>query len=366
MFQVKCVYYLYIIQDINIIVYYDLHLSHSKDWITVPTMRSTSFFLTGVLSFLLLPFSSFAQGVAAPSSSSSASVHASQQIVINQQSGVEVRGDFQVGPTRFVLEMNPGEERSVELSVTSREGEPRSYDISVEDFAVSSEDNDNIQFYGKGDGPFSAKSWVTPVASSFTLRHGERATIPVRVSVPANAAVGDHYSVVLFERTIKDTTKGGFNMVPRVGALLLITVKGDVIHQGTLQMFRSASFLYWALPARFRVQYKNSGTVHMVPTGHIEMKNIFGITVDDIPVRDWYVLRNSTRRREVLWQPHFALGRYSATLSLNADGQEVTTPLTVQFWVIPTLPVLLSLLAIFGVSFLVQMFFGRYELKKKS
>lgn len=289
----------------------------------------------------------------------------SQQITINQQSDVEVRGDFQVGPTRYVLEMNPGEERSVELSVMSREGEQRSYAIFIEDFSVISQDNDELQFYGKGTGPFSAKPWVTPAGSTFTLQHGERATIPVRVSVPKNAAVGDHYSVAFFEREDNDLSKGGFAMVPRVGALLLITVKGDVVRQGTLQKFTSASPLYWALPAQFVIQYKNSGTVHMVPTGMIEIRNLFGITVDEIPVRDWYVLRNSTRRRHVLWQPHFALGYYTATLNINAQGQDVATPLIVKFWVIPTIPVLLSLLVIFAVSFLVQMFFGRFELKRK-
>ncbi len=323
-------------------------------------MRSTShLLLTGSLPLLLLFSTPIA--LAAPISNGSQN----QQIVVNQQSGVEVREDFQVGPTRFVLEMNPGEVRSVDVAVTSREGEPHSYDIMVEDFAISDDGTDNIQFYAGGSGPFSARSWITPAATTFVLRHGERATIPVRVSVPLNAAVGDHYSVVLFERSVRDDTKGGFNLVPRVGVLLLITVKGDVVRQGTLQMFASRSPLYWALPAEFMVQYKNTGTVHMVPTGNIEIRNVFGIGVDEIPVKDWYVLRSSTRRRVILWQPHFALGYYSATLNINADGQEVSTPLTVRFWVIPTLPVLLSLLAIFVVSFFVQIFFSRFELRRK-
>jgi hypothetical protein len=311
--------------------------------------------LTGVL----LPLAVFAQ------SSSSLTTTPFAHVAISQQSGVEVRGDFQVGPTRFVLEMDPGETRTLEIQLTSREGEPRTYSLEVEDFSVTNDGTDNIQFYGNGSGPFSAKSWIETAMQNIGLKHGERAFIPVRVTVPKNASVGDHYSVVLFERHPTGEVKGGFNLIARIGALLLITVKGDLIRQGDMQLFRVKKRVYWSLPAQFDIQYRNTGTVHLTPVGHIEIKNIFGIPVDDIAVKDWYVLRNSIRKRDMIWQPKFALGYYSATLTLSSPGQESDIVKTVSFWIIPALPVLLGLLAIFIVSFLVQAFFSRFELKKK-
>jgi hypothetical protein len=193
---------------------------------------------------------------------------------ISQQTGVEVHGDFQVGPTRFVLEMNPGEEKVIEVQLTSREGEPRNFTLSVEDFSVSDDGQDNIQFYGNGSGPFSAKSWVTPVVSNISLRHAERATIPVHVVIPKNAAVGDHYSVVLFQRDPKDTGASGLSMIARVGALFLITVKGDVVRQATLQQFLVAKPVFWSLPASFSMQYRNTGTVHVTPRGHMKFHSV--------------------------------------------------------------------------------------------
>ena len=298
---------------------------------------------------------------------SSSSSSAPSTIQISQQSGVEVRGDFQVGPTRFVLEMDPGETRTVEVQVTSREGEPRSYSIGIEDFAVTDDGTDNIQFYGNGTGPFSARSWITPAVVDFRLKHGERAFIPVTISIPKDASVGDHYSVVLFQRDPKlgEELKGGFNLVARIGALLLITVKGDIVKQGSMESFTVSRSLYWSIPARFAIVYKNTGTVHLTPSGHIEIANIFGIPVDDIGVKDWYVLRNSVRRRDIQWQPKFALGYYTATLHLTSAGQSDETIQTQTFWIIPALPVLLALLAIFFVSFLVQAFFSRFEIKKR-
>jgi hypothetical protein len=261
--------------------------------------------------------------------------------------------------------MDPGEERTVEVGLMSREGETRMYALTTEDFSISDDGFDNVVFYGAGNGPFSAHSWLSPLVNVITLNHRERATIPVKVSVPKNASVGDHYAVVLFQRNPKGTEGSGFQMVSRIGALFLITVKGDVIREGALQQFLTEDRIYWSLPTRFIVQYRNSGTVHIQPAAHIEIKNIFGITVDDIQLKDWYVLRNSTRRREIMWQPKFALGYYTATLSVKGVGNAADAQETVSFWVIPALPVLLALLAIFAVSFFVQVFFSRFELKRK-
>lgn len=283
---------------------------------------------------------------------------------INQEQNVEVRGDFILSPTRIVMQLDPGEEQIVDVQILSREGEKRSYTVAVEDFSVSDDGSDNIQFYGGADGPFSARSWVTPAVSSLTIEHGQRAFFSVKVAVPKNASVGDHYSVVLFQRQPDATKPGGVSMISRIGTLFLITVKGDVIRQGALQQFLVQRHLNWALPVRFGMRYRNTGTVHLVPQGHIEISNIFGVTVDDIPVKDWYVLRNSTRLREITWQPKFAFGYYQAKLFLTAAGQQPVET-QVSFWVIPAIPTALIVIAIFAISFLVQAFFSRFELKRK-
>ncbi|MDD5054920.1 MAG: hypothetical protein PHZ00_01485 [Candidatus Peribacteraceae bacterium] len=302
--------------------------------------------------------------VAAQAVTPSPDVPAPPLVRINQEQDVEVRGDFILSPTRIVMELDPGEEETVELQIISREGIQRSFDVTVEDFSITDDGTDNIQFYAGSDGPFSARSWVTPAVPAVTIEHGQRAFFTVKVSVPKNASVGDHYSVVLFQRQPGEDERGGVSMVSRVGALFLITVKGDVVREGSLQQFLVQRRLNWALPVGFALQYRNTGTVHVVPQGHMEIRNIFGVVVDDIAVKDWYVLRDSTRRREIVWQPKFAFGYYNANLILTAAGQQQAVS-PVSFWVIPAIPTALILIAIFAVSFLVQAFFSRFELKKK-
>lgn len=286
---------------------------------------------------------------------------------VNQESGVAVMGDFQISPTRFVIEMDPGDEQTVQISLINRGGEPYSYSFHTEDFSANGEVSEDIQLFGKVDGPFSARSWIYTPTSSVRLDHGERTTIPVRVTAPRNAAVGDHYTAFLIQRDPVDAGQGqGFSVISQVGALLLITIRGNPERTGHLESFGSQLPVYWWLPSTLKMQYRNDGNVHLVPRGSVVIRNIFGVVVDEIPIKDWYVLRNSVRKRTILWQPKFALGYYSATLTVQSEANPQPETMSSSFWIIPIVPVLIALIAIFAVSCGVQSFMSRFEIRKKA
>ncbi len=280
------------------------------------------------------------------------------------QTDIYFGDDFQLGPTRHVLSLAPGEEKRLEIQLTNRERTESSYTLLTEDF-TSGDARNPIALFSRALGPFSARSWVTLPSRSVRLKSAERAYLPVTVRVPANASAGDHYTAVVIQRDLPSEVPSGFNVVSRVASLLLITVEGDVVRDGSLQGLTSARGVYWSLPATFTAEYRNTGTVHLVPTGAVRIKNLFRAVVDEIPVRDWYVLRESSRLREIQWQPTFALGYYTATLSVTRGEGAPAEEQTVSFWVLPLLPVALVLLVIFLASFLVQVFFSRFEIRKK-
>ncbi len=319
--------------------------------------RTFRFFVaSGIITSLLLPSFALAQEGIASSIAPSA-------VPVSQEGGIPVRNDFQVSPTRFTMELEPGEEQTVQISLLSRSDDEYTYSITAEDFGADEEED--IRLFGGQDGPFSARRWAKTPITSLKLSHGEHATIPVTVTVPANAAAGDHYVAVLFQRDPKEGPQAGFNIIARVGVLFLITVKGPAVKKGHLETFKSLLPVYWWLPAEFSLQYRNEGTVHLVPQGSVQIKNIFGITVDDIPVRDWYVLRASARNRLITWKPHFALGYYKATVKVKTEANPESEEISVAFWVVPVIPVSIGLIAIFLVSFIVQMFFSRFEIRTK-
>lgn len=287
---------------------------------------------------------------------------ASAGVQINAEDSVPVRGDFQLGPTRFHLTLAPGEEQTVTLQILSRMGAPATYRLTSEDFGPGEDPLDPTHLYGTDDGPFAARTWLTPGAPSVLLQHGERAFVTIRVRVPRDAEPGDHYAALLVER--EPEGDAGFNVVSRVGTLFLLTVKGSVVRQGAVTDLLSRHSLYWASPIVLRLTAQNEGTVHMIPDGSVIIHNMFGLPVAELPVERWIVLRDSTRAVDLPWEPAFALGRYTASTHLRLFGQE-SAMLETSFWVIPVLPLLFVALIVFVVSFLVQYFFARFEVRRR-
>lgn len=317
------------------------------------TLQSAAALL--VVQSMFLPVQAWAQ-TAAPVRS----------VQVVPQPNTDVRNDFLLGPTRFELTLAPGEERTIEVELTSRMGRSASFTLEKEDFSPSENENEQTRLYGTQKGPYSAKDWITPLVGNITIVHGERAYIPVTVSVPANADPGDHYAALLAKRdVVAGEVNGGIAVVSRVGALFLITVDGAVERKGALESFTTPKNFYSDTIVPFTLRAKNSGTVRMYPEGEVRIRNILGVTVDRIPVKNWIVLRNSSRSQELKWSPRFALGLYTAETHISVFGEKGPL-LSVSFWVVPVLPVLLILIAIFLVSFLVQYFFAHFEVRKKS
>lgn len=285
---------------------------------------------------------------------------------VNLQNDMPAVGDFTVGPARVLLTIPPGEERTVELQITNREGRLAAFDLSTEDFVADPEREGTPTFFAEDtEGPFPARAWLTPEADRFELEHGERAFVNVTIRVPEDAEAGDHQAALIVTRDVESQPIGGFTIVSRVAALFIITVEGDVVQEGYVDRLESRRYLNWFFPVFLRLSARNMGTVHMIPTGSIQIRNIFGITVDEIPVKNWVILRESSRNRDFEWHPRFALGYYRAVTDLKAFGERQLEPVSTGFWVIPLLPLLIILFLIFLVSFIVQYFFSRFEIRRK-
>ncbi|MBU2213892.1 hypothetical protein KJ996_04635 [Patescibacteria group bacterium] len=289
---------------------------------------------------------------------------------VNQQNNMQDLGNFSVGPTSFTLHMNPGEERTLQVQLTNREGELSGYRLLTEDFDADDSLGGAPRFHGvRSSGPYPARDWIEPEIKEVALRHGERAFISIKVRVPEDSEPGDHQAALIVEKyQLKKDLTGGFNIIPRVAALFIITVRGEVVADGQLTNLSTERFVNWAYPVNFTLEAINNGTIHIQTTGNIVISNIFGITVDEIPIREWYVLRNSLRTRHLSWNPKFALGYYNATTDLQLvtfAGGLAPEQLSTSFWVIPIFVILIAIFAIFLVSYLVQIFFSNFELRRK-
>lgn len=275
---------------------------------------------------------------------SGASYAAAQSEITLENVGAGDYGDFVVGPGKVELPLNPGETRVVEMTVTNRMREPRVFEIEVEDAAGSRDISRPIVLLGDDEGPYTLKDYISVPEWSFTLQAGQRARIPVTISIPGDAEPGGRYGSVLVTTTTlpEDTTLSSnarptSAIVSRIGTLFFITTPGIVELDGKLEQFSTTPerMLYNSGPINFSILFDNSGSIHLNPYGSISITNMLGEEVGFVELDPWYALPQSLRYREVEWGREFLFGRYTATLELNRGYNDIIDTDKITFWVLP-------------------------------
>ncbi|MFA5021735.1 MAG: hypothetical protein WC508_01470, partial [Patescibacteria group bacterium] len=144
----------------------------------------------------------------------------------------------------------------------------------------------------------------------------------------------------------------------KVGTLVLLKVNGDLKESGQVLEFKTQpqNNYFFGLPINFLVRFSNTGNIHLIPEGKIELKNWFG-QIETFYLNEGKnnVLPNSTRRFEIVWGKnfegnfwqnfwsglnqdfrHLAFGKYTANLELNyGTEQKQTIQKQFSFWIIP-------------------------------
>lgn len=281
-------------------------------------------------------------------------------------------GDFVVGPGREEIELRPGESTVLEITVTNRISDDRMFNLEVEDITGSADGSSSVSLTGERKGPYSIADYISFPEESFVLGLGERARIPVTITVPPNADPGGYYGSVLVS-TVRDPGSSDSAaprspIIARVGSLVFLTVAGDIERVGqTLEVSTiGGKWWYESGPVDMGVLYENKGSVHLNPYGEISIKNMFGEEVGFVELKPWFVLPSSLRVREVTWDREFLLGRYTVTARINRGYDNVIDEVTTSFWVLPWKVVGATFVVLFIVIFSIRAFFRTFEFKKKT
>ena len=283
------------------------------------------------------------------------------------------RGDFVVGPGKIELEVKPGETVVKEITITNRISDDRTFELFVEDVA-GTQDGSSVQLLGQNRGPYTLKDYISFPGNTLTLDLGERARIPVSISIPADAEPGGRYGSVLVTTVQDDGSEGAEGepatrspIIARLGILFFITVPGAVLRDGeTLELaLIGRPWWYEKGPITFGISYENRGSVHLNPYGELRITNMFGEEVGFQELEPWFVLPESLRTREISWDREFLLGRYTATVAINRGYDDVVDERTVTFWVLPWKIVGGVFLGIFIFLIALRSFFRTFEFKRK-
>lgn len=277
--------------------------------------------------------------------------------------GLNFYNDFSIGPAQTKLVIKRGQEVTKEIQVTNR---GKYFPFIVETAIFKGSNNPAmgaIYYFDKDYGSF-ANSWLKPEIKLFSLKHGERLHFKVRIKVPDKADAGEHYAGVFIRNLPKKAKKKAIQISSRVGSLFLITISGKVKEEGIFSSFNSNKSLYEKGPVNFKLVVKNKGTVHLEPSGEIIIKKGRKL-IDKIPVRKWFVLRESSRQQEVKWSKPLLIGKYTAFANVVlSNGKQETKKIV--FYIIPiksiTIGILFILLFILGLYYFYKDVLSKYKI----
>ncbi|MCX6728303.1 MAG: hypothetical protein NTV39_00835 [Candidatus Saccharibacteria bacterium] len=277
----------------------------------------------------------------------------------------------QISPTLVELNASKGKTYSINLGVTNVTGTDLVYKTSVSDFGAAGETGSPHIFIDTKLTPASSVITWVDTAPQFSLDAHQSRTVTAQINVPANAEPGGHYGVIRFSGTAPKLDRTGVGLSASAGVLLLVRVDGLITEKADLASFytsgsqsgKETSFFENG-PAYFVVRIQNVGNIHVKPVGNIEVKDMFGGVVTNIPInKDKSNVLPKTIRRfdDAKVNKDWMIGRYTANLTLGygSKGQAITG--TISFWVIPYKIILIVLVILATVIYILRRIIKVYN-----
>jgi hypothetical protein len=197
-----------------------------------------------------------------------------------------------------------------------------------------------------------AYKWVQFDKPSYHIEPGQTIEVPYTVRVPKGSTPGGHYGVLFAETQPSGDTQGNVvKRTKRVGAILYMTVKGDVRTGGTLKSV-DVPFFQFNRPLTTAQRVKNNGNVDFTATTNMGVYDIFGGEKFKT-AREYPVLPSTTRRAAVEWPNASWIGFYRVELTtsfLDTKSSSTHYVLLVPLWVYLTLALLIGARVLYAVA----------------
>lgn len=213
--------------------------------------------------------------------------------IVSQASAIEAQSisAYPANPTDadprskswFIYSLPAGENKSDAVIVMNNGKEPVTLKVYPADSVRTSEGE-----FGLANSNVPKKDlggWITINTNEITLAPGETRNIPFVITIPENAAKGEHSGGIVFEnvKPKKVTSRAmNINLVSRVGVRIYQTVPGNE------QLEMAVSNLTYATTPEnnlvFNFDVENLGSVHAAPKGMLTVKDIFGRVIEQFPL----------------------------------------------------------------------------------
>jgi len=232
-----------------------------------------------------------------------------------------------LAPARFEVPMKPGTERTFIVNIiynsASADAEPCRLVASPGDWSLDKDGE--VEYYKAGTRPDSAAAWMIYTPGEVTAAPGKVHPIRVTISVPKDAAPGDHLAALFVESrpdNIKlDQNRRQVILRFRMAALFYIMVPG-LTQRGALEDLsaEASENEIVVIP-----NIKNSGNSHIRPRHSVKILNRENSVVAEMPETESLpVLGNSQLRRPLVIERALAPGVYTVQYRVDfKDGSQL-------------------------------------------
>ncbi len=280
---------------------------------------------------------------------------------------------LEIAPPLLYLTVNPGQTINSQIYIR---------DISSGDLIVTGQVNDfvadgetgtpKVLLNNNDNDPYSLKGWVAALPT-LQLIPKQIKTLPVTFHIPANASPGGHYGVIRFTATAPSLQGSGVSLSASLGALVLLTVNGKITENLNVQEFSvnhngQTGTFFSAGPVNFVERFKNTGNVHVQPTGQVTVTDMFGkeLGAVNVNVPPGNILPQSIRKfsqpldKTVIGNKKL-FGRYTAKLKVTYGTSKKVLTASLVFWVIPYRTIGIIIVLLIAAFFILRYAIRRYN-----
>ena len=299
---------------------------------------------------------------------------------------------LKLSPVRTDVTIEPGQTKSVQITVTNVTNVQTSYAIQVNDFTASGDESGQPQILLEDDqfAPSHSLKRLIASAPGVTLQPGEDKVVSIPIAVPLNYKAGGYYGAIRFVPQDGNTEADkNVALSASVGSLVLVTVPGDITRNLQVaslyarhateqnQADSPRTVLFSNKNVEAVVRFENKGDVQEQPFGKITLKDWRGNVVTSYEINNQEprgnVLPSSIRKFSVPAEKLGSFGKYrlEGSFGYGEDGRLLTAATSiyvVPVWLVLTVVALIAALVglIVGVPKAIRAYNKRIVEKARS
>lgn len=214
---------------------------------------------------------------------------------------------LQINPLRDFQTVEPGQQKTGNLSVINLSSQPELVTMSVKTFSVTDYTYDYKFSAPKAD-------WIHFSQDQVELQPGQTADITYYLNPDKNATPGGYYYTLVASTTIAGQ---GSSSTVQAATLLYLTIDGDLIKTGDLSDAQ-VQRLVFGKDIGYSINAHNSGNVHYFIAVSSKLYGIF--TSNETTPTSHLLLPNTTRRIQGSVPSPVLPGLYRVAITYRTDG----------------------------------------------